>query len=165
LLLFAGNETTQHSIGNGLLALLQHPGEWEELTRDPGRVGDAVEEALRYDSPVQGVSRLATQDVTLHGQSITRGDEVLVLLGAANRDPARFPDPDRLVLGRVNRQHLAFGAGVHFCLGATLARLEAQIAFETLARRLPQLRLAIDQPRWRGNSLVSRGLRSLPVIF
>src|SRR5207237_1200780 len=157
-------ETTQHLIANGLRALLGHPEQMQLLREDSSLVERAIEELLRYDSPVQGVSRVARQEVRWHGRTIRPGDEVLVLLGAANRDPGRFDEPARLDLGRAVNPHLAFGLGIHYCPGAALARLEARVALLTLVRRFPGLRLAPGPPAWRTGNLVSRGLVSLPVL-
>src|SRR5262245_23675867 len=165
LVLFAGNETTRHLIGNGVRALLRHPDQLDTLRGGPALIPDAVEELLRFDGPVQGVSRMAAADVTLRGRRIKAGEEVVVLLGSANRDPARFPDPDRLDVRRRDNRHLAFGAGPHFCLGAALARVGARTALEVLLRRLPRLRLTGEPPRWRDGNLVARGLKALPVAF
>jgi cytochrome P450 len=165
LLAFAGNETTQHLIANGLRALLCHPEQLHRLRDNPALIEGAIEELLRYDSPVQGVSRVARQEVRWHGQTIRPGDEVLVLLGAANRDPERFEEPARLDLGRAVNPHLAFGLGIHYCPGAALARLEARLALLTLVQRFPGLRLAGGPSPWRTSNLVSRGLASLPVAL
>jgi cytochrome P450 len=162
LLLFAGNETTPHLIGNGLLALLQWPETLELLRRQPSLMPGAVEELLRYDSPVQGVNRQASADVVLRGQRIGRGEEVVVLLGSANRDPSRFAEPDRLNIRRTDTGHLGFGHGVHYCLGAALARLTAEAALTTLLRWWPELRTE-GVPAWRKQSLVARGLAAFPV--
>jgi len=164
LLLGAGHETTTNLIGNGLLALLRDPGERALLRREPGLAKNAVEELLRYDSPVQLTSRLPRQDVTLRGRRIPAGIEVNVVLGAANRDPLQFPEADRLDLARVDNRHVAFGHGPHFCLGAPLARLEAQVAFSRLVERFPSLSAAGEEASWRPG-LVLRGLRALPVRF
>jgi len=165
LVLFAGNETTPNLIGNGILALLHHPEQMRQLRQRSAPVSAAVEELLRYDSPVQGVNRQASADVVLCGQRIRQGDEVVVLLGSANRDPDKFADPDRLDLGREDPGRLAFGQGIHFCLGAALARLTAEVAIATLLRRLPDLRPEHPQPAWRGQNLVARGLSIFPVLF
>ena len=162
LLYIAGHETTVNLIGNGLLALLRHPDQLARLRADPGLVPSAVEELLRYDGPVQQTARFATADVDLGGQRIDKGAMVVTLIGAANRDPAQFPDPDRLDVGRADNRHIAFGFGIHFCLGAPLARLEGQVALGTLVRRLPDLALASDHVEWR-ESQVLRGLKALPV--
>jgi len=164
LLFLAGHETTTNLVGNGMLALLRHPGEFRRLRQDPALVESGVEELLRYDSPVQRVSRLAYEDVTVGDRTILAGSVVLGLLGAANRDPDQFPEPDRLDLGRRDNRHLAFGWGIHFCLGAPLARLEGQLAFATLLRRLPRLALATERVEWRQTATL-RGLAALPVRF
>jgi len=164
LLLVAGHETTVNLIGNGTLALLRHPGELRRLREDPGLIGTAVEELLRYDGPVQRTARIPSEDITIGGRTIPKGEMVMPFLGAANRDPAQFPDPDRLDLTRADNRHIAFGMGIHFCLGAPLARMEGQIAINTLLRRLPKLALATDTPEYR-QSLTLRGLQSLPVSF
>jgi cytochrome P450 len=162
LLLLAGHETTTHLIGNGVLALLRQRSQWERLCRDPGLAPGAVEECLRFDGPVQFTSRRPSQDVEVFGQRIPEEQEVVLVLAAANRDPARFPDPDRLDIGRRDDAHLSFGQGMHFCLGASLARLEATLAFGALARRLPKLELATDDVRWRPGFAI-RALTALPV--
>ena len=161
LLLVAGHETTVNLIGNGTLALLRHPDQWQRLRDEPGLIASAVEELLRYDSPVQLTSRAALIDVTYKGQRFPRGTFVTFLLGAANHDPAVFADPARLDVGRANNRHLAFGGGIHYCLGAPLARLEGEIALGTLARRLPTLALAGGPPVYRDN-VALRGLEALP---
>ncbi|PYO24055.1 MAG: cytochrome P450 [Candidatus Rokuibacteriota bacterium] len=164
LLFVAGHETTVNLIGNGMLALLRHPAELRALRADPGLIGSAVEELLRYDGPVQRTGRMPNTDVALGGRTIRKGALVLGLIGAANRDPAHFPDPDRLDITRGDNRHLAFGWGIHFCLGAPLARLEAQIAILALVRRLPRLALATARLEWRRASTL-RGLTALPVTF
>jgi pimeloyl-[acyl-carrier protein] synthase len=165
LLLNAGHETTTNLIGNGMLALLRNPDQWRGLVAEPSIVEGAVEELLRYDSPVQLTGRTAKEDIELPGQRIAAGQGVLLVLGAANRDPEHFPDPDRLDLRRPEaRQHVAFGMGPHYCLGAPLARLEGRIVFETLVRRCPGLRLEVDPPEYRDNFNL-RGLKSLAVAF
>jgi cytochrome P450 len=154
LLLVAGNETTTKLIGNGLLALLRHPDQLELLRDEPKRIPAAVEELLRYDGPVQLTSRIALADFAFRGHDLRRGQQVVLLLAAANRDPAQFPEPDRLDVTRQDLRHLAFGQGIHFCLGAQLARLEAALAFEGLLTRLPGLRLG-DQPiEWSDNTVL-----------
>jgi cytochrome P450 len=165
LLVFAGNETTQHLIANGLRALLGHPEQMTQLRAESGLIESAIEEMLRYDSPVQGVSRLARHEVCWHGRTIRPGDEVLVLLGAANRDPERFTEPDQFDVTRAVNPHLAFGLGNHYCPGAALARLEARVAILALLRRFPALRLVPGPVAWRTGNLVSRGLVSLPVAL
>jgi cytochrome P450 len=165
LLLAAGHGTTTHLIGNGLLALLRHPEQWQRLLDDPRLVTTAIPELLRYDSPVQLTGRRVMQELTLSGQTIAAGEHATVLLGAANRDPAQFPDPDRLDVGRPENRILSFGFGIHFCLGAPLARLEAEIVLAALLRRFPGLRSApgtLEVLQWE-RSIVFRGLTALPV--
>ncbi|HEV7129901.1 MAG TPA: cytochrome P450 [Ktedonobacterales bacterium] len=164
LLLAAGHGTTTHLIGNGMLALLRHPEQMRRLRDDPSLAVSAVVEFLRYDGPVQMTSRLANADLELGGRRIATGENVVMLLGAANRDPEQFPDPDRLDLTRAENRHVAFGHGIHYCLGAPLAYLEGQIAIPTLLRRFPALRLASDPPV-RGPGTVFRGLHALPVAL
>jgi hypothetical protein len=164
LLFIAGHETTVNLIGNGVLALLRHPEELRRLQADPSLIGSAVEELLRYDSPVQRTARVANVPVEIGGRAIEAGALVVAAIGAANRDPAHFPDPDRLDVGRRENRHLSFGHGIHFCLGAPLARVEAQIAVGTLLRRMPRLALATATPEWRESSTL-RGLKTLPVTF
>jgi len=172
ILLFAGFETTVNLIGNGTYALLTHPEQRARLQKslavgEHGLLETGVEELLRYDGPVELATwRFATRPLTLGGQDIAAGDPVLVVLAAADRDPERFADPDVLDLGRRDNQHLGYGHGIHYCLGAPLARLEGQTALATLLTRLPDLQLAVDPAdlRWRGG-LIMRGLRTLPVEF
>jgi pimeloyl-[acyl-carrier protein] synthase len=164
LLLIAGHETTVNLIGNGTLALLRHPEELRRLRETPGLITSAVEELLRYDGPVQRTARITSTEVTIGGRTIAKGEMVMPFIGAADRDPAQFPDPDRLALGRADKRHIAFGWGIHFCLGAPLARVEGQIAIDTLVRRLPRLTLVDDEPEYR-QSLTLRGLKALPVTF
>jgi len=163
LLLVAGNETTTNLIGNGMVALLRHPSEWERLAADPSLIPKAVEEILRYDSPAQAVIRVATEDTEIAGQAIPKGARVMLLLGASNRDPRRFPEPDRFDVTRETQGHVSFGHGVHFCLGAPLARLEAKVVFEELFRRVRRVSFAPDQEEtipWKQAFLV-RGPKSL----
>jgi hypothetical protein len=164
LVFIAGHETTQNLIGNGLLALLRNPDQLELMRDSPALTRNAIEELLRYDSPVQLTARSATADIHVAGQVIPKGEEVIVLLGAGNRDPSVFPDPDRLDITRTKSQVLSFGAGAHFCLGAGLARLEGEIAFPALLKRFPRLELAVDEPSYRA-TFTLRGLESLPVRF
>ena len=164
LILVAGHETTTNLIGNGMLALLRHPAELARLRDNPSLLRGGIEELLRYDSPVQLTSRIPTVDVEIDGRQIRAGQEVDALLGAANRDPAQFPDPDRLDVTRADVRNLSFGCGIHFCLGASLARLEGQIAIGTILRRLPGLRLVDEKPEWRPG-FVLHGLRALPLEF
>jgi cytochrome P450 PksS len=167
LLLVAGHETTVNLIGSGTLALLMHPDQRERLQNDPALIKPAVEELLRYTSPVEmATERYTREDVAIAGVTIPRGEMVLAVLASANRDERQFPNPDALDLTREPNKHLAFGLGAHFCLGAPLARLEGQIAINTLLGRFPDLRLtgAPDRLRWR-RGLLLRGLESLPVTF
>ena len=167
LLFIAGHETTVNLIGNGTLALLQHPEQLQMLQRDPTFIGSAVEELLRYTAPVSlSDERWASEDILMHGTLIRKGELVLASLIAVNADPQRFHDPETLDILRRENQHLAFGKGIHYCLGAPLARLEGQIAFGTLLRRLPNVRLACapEQLVWNHNPML-RGLLSLPVTF
>jgi cytochrome P450 len=160
-----GLETTTNLIGNGVLTLLRNPAELEQLRADSSLIPSAVEELLRYESPSQHTARLAPDNVELGGKKILKRQAVIAVMGAGNRDPERFPDPDRLDLARKDNRHLAFGWAAHFCFGAALARLEGQIAFETLLRRLPGLALETKAPlEWRHN-LGLRGLTALPVTF
>ena len=165
LLLVAGHETTVNLIGNGTLALLRHPDQLRVLRENPGLVGSAVEELLRFDGPVQRTARIPSADVTIRGRTIGKGEMVMPFIGAANRDPAQFPDPDRLDITRADNRHLALGWGIHFCLGAPLARVEGQIAISALARKFPKLSLAAEAPPAHRQSLTLRGLTSLPVAF
>jgi len=164
LLLIAGHETTVNLIGNGTLALLRHPDQLRRLREEPGLIGTAVEELLRYDGPVQRTARIPNVDLTIGGREIRKGEMVMPFIGAADRDPAQFSDPDRLDIGRSENRHIAFGWGIHFCLGAPLARVEGQIALNTLVQTLPKLALATDRPEYR-QSLTLRGLKTLPVTF
>ncbi|HEY7539306.1 MAG TPA: cytochrome P450 [Methylomirabilota bacterium] len=164
LILIAGHETTVNLIGNGVLALLRHPAELSRLRATPGLVTTAVEELLRYDGPVQRTARVASDDATIGGHTIHKGEMVMPFIGAADRDPAQFSEPDRLDLSRADNRHIAFGWGIHFCLGAPLARVEGQIAIETLVRRLPRLELVTETIEYR-QSLTLRGLKELPVKF
>jgi len=162
LLLFAGHETTRYLLGNGLLLLLQHPDQLERLKNDPTLMKNAVQEFLRYDSPVQFIIRIATGDFTMLGQQIKAGQKVVPLNGSANHDPRKFLGPDTLDITRKTSGHLAFGYGVHACLGATLSSLEAEIAFNTILHRLPNLHLTKKTPDWRSD-VGFRGLKTLPL--
>ena len=164
LLLVAGHETTVNLIANGTLALLRHPETLAGLRSGAPLPGSAVEELLRYDSPVQFTSRHAIADREIGGRRVRAGETVIAVLGAANRDPAQFPDPDRLDLARAPNRHVAFGGGIHFCLGAPLARVEARIAIGALLARLPGLELG-PEPPVRRDTVTLRGLSSLPVTF
>jgi cytochrome P450 len=166
LLLAAGNETTTNLIGNGMLALLRNPDQLEKLrgnVDDPRLVESAVEEFLRYDGPVQATGRVALEPVEIaDGAVVEEGQIAFCLLAAADRDPAAFADPERLDIARQDNKHVAFGYGIHFCLGAPLARAEGQAAFASLLRRIPRPRLAVEEPEW-GGTFILRGLKSLPI--
>ena len=164
LLLFAGHETTTNLIGNGVLHLLRNPAQLALLRAAPARIPAAVEELLRYDAPVAGKIKIAAKDVELHGTRIASGDLVAIMLAAANRDPRRFPDPDVLDVTRAGAPHVAFGYGIHFCLGAALARLEAALALATMLRRWRELTLLDETPRWKPQ-IFFRGLTALNVAF
>jgi len=167
LLLIAGHETTVNLIANGVLALLQNPDEAAKLRREPQLIKGAIEEILRYTSPVlMSTERYALDHAEIHGIAIPRGEMTLGVIGSANRDATVFDKPDELNLTREPNKHLSFGHGIHFCLGAPLARLEAQIAVNTLLRRMPHLRLEVEPEllRWRP-SIMLRGLEALPVKF
>jgi cytochrome P450 PksS len=167
LLIVAGHETVVNLIGNGMLALLQHPDQLALLRQQPGLIRNAVEETLRYDGPLERATmRFAAQDVEIGGETIRRGDAVSLVLAAANRDPMHFVAPDQYDVSRPPPRHLGFGLGIHYCLGAPLARLEGEIAFATLLRRLPDLALAIpvENLHWHGVPIL-RGLRALPVSW
>ena len=162
LILAAGHETTTNLIGNAVIALLRNPQERKRLQENPVLMRSAVEEFLRYDSPVQLADRLVTADCEVGGRRIRKGNLVWLLLGAGNRDPERFPEPDRLDLGRPDNHHLAFGHGIHFCLGAPLARLEAEVALTALLRRSPDFDGPPEPPVWK-RSMVLRGPQALPL--
>jgi cytochrome P450 len=164
LLLAAGHGTTTHLIGNGMLALLKNSEQMELLRNDPALISQAVLELLRYDSPVQLTSRTTIAPMWVRDKQFEAGQEIIMVLGAANHDPAIFSEPDQLQLLRPENRNLAFGQGIHFCLGAPLARVEAEIAFQTLLHRLPSPHLKGGEPE-RGPGLVFRGLRSLPITF
>jgi cytochrome P450 len=163
LLLIAGNETTTNLIGNATLALFEHPDAARRLRDDPSLVSVMIEEALRYDAPVQGLARCTTADVELHGHVIPAGATVGVLYGAANRDGRKFANPDRFDLERESRDHVGFGSGIHLCLGAPLARLEARVLAETMLARTSGLRPS--GPHERVHNMIVRGVRRLPVTF
>ncbi len=164
VLLVAGHETTANLITNGFFALFQKPDQLEELKKNTSLLPSAIEEILRYDSPLQSIPRLVSKDIKFHEKEFKAGDLVTVMIGAANRDPAHFSDPHHLDIYRKENNHIAFGNSVHFCLGAALARMEIPIAYEALLRRLPNLRLQGETPKWR-LSMSLRGLESLDVAF
>ncbi|HEV2758592.1 MAG TPA: cytochrome P450, partial [Acidimicrobiales bacterium] len=164
LLFIAGFETTMNLVGNGTLALLRNPDQLARLRNDRSLIRTGVEELLRYDGPVHVTARIATQDVEIGGEVVREGEQAVAILGAANRDPDQFPDPDRLDVARTPNRHLGFGGGPHFCLGAALARMEGQIAFDTMLRRLPDMELATTEPTYRDHYVI-RGLDELRVHF
>jgi pimeloyl-[acyl-carrier protein] synthase len=159
-----GQETTTNLIGNGVLTLLRNPEVMEQLRTDLSLIPSAVEELLRYESPSQHTARIASKDIEIGGKKIRRRDAVIAVMGAANRDPEHFPEPDRLLITRKQNRHVAFGFGAHFCFGAPLARIEAQIAFSSILKRLPGLRLETSPILWREN-LGLRGLTALAVAW
>jgi cytochrome P450 len=163
-LLFAGHETTRNLIGNGMYTLLRHPEETAELRENPEMIRSAVEELLRFESPVQFTARVLKEDIEVCGQRIPKRWSILCMLGAANRDPKQFKEPNQLNLKRLNNQHLAFSAGPHFCIGSQLARLEGQIAIQKLVQRFPKMELTGPQPEW-ASTFGLRGLNSLSVIL
>ncbi|MGA9686940.1 MAG: cytochrome P450 [Candidatus Sulfotelmatobacter sp.] len=163
-LLFAGHETTRNLIGNGMYTLLKNPQQTAELRDKPEMIRSAVEELLRFESPVQFTARVLKEDIEVCGQHISKGWTVLCMLGAANRDPKQFKEPNQLNLNRLNNQHLAFSAGLHFCIGAQLARLEGQIAILNLVQRFPKMKLTGPRPEW-ASTFGFRGLKSLSVIL
>jgi cytochrome P450 len=164
LLFSAGHETTVNLIGNGMLALLRYPDERKKLEAHPDLIESAVEEFLRYEGPVQITGRGTQQDIEIAGKLIPKGERLFTIVAAANRDPTQFSHPDRLDITRRENRHLAFGYGIHFCLGAALARLEAQSAIRTMLRRMPHLALQTDALRWRP-AFTLRGLQTLSVTF
>jgi cytochrome P450 len=159
-LVFAGHETTQNLISNGMLALLQQRDQFDRLREDPSLIRSALEELLRYDGPAQMSARWTKTDVELEGKTLKPGEPILVFLGAGNRDPEQFPSPDAVDIARADNKHLGFGAGIHFCLGGPLARLEARIAIAELVRRFPDMHLLDEEPSYRP-TLALRGLASL----
>jgi pimeloyl-[acyl-carrier protein] synthase len=164
LLFAAGEETTGNTIGNGMLALLQHPNQMEQLKREPTKIQSAVEEIIRYDSAIQMLTRIATDNLEIGNRTIKAGEKIVLCLGAANRDPAQFSEPDEFNINREPNQHVAFADGIHYCLGAALARVEAQIAINTLIQKFSDLQLTSNKLEWK-KSIVIRGLKALPIIF
>jgi pimeloyl-[acyl-carrier protein] synthase len=164
MMMVGGQETTTSLIGNGTMLLLRHPDLLEQLRQDASLLPSAVEEFLRYESPIQHTARLAAEDVELGGKLVRKRQAVIAVMGAANRDPERFTEPDRVDFRRHDNRHLAFGWAAHFCFGAPLARMEAHVAFSTMLRRFPHLHLATDRLAWQEN-LAYRGLKALPVSF
>jgi cytochrome P450 len=163
-LLFAGHETTRNLIGNGMYTLLKNPEQTAELRQNPAMIRSAVEELLRYESPVQFTARVLKEDMVICGQEIRKGWTVQCMLGAANRDPKQFDEPDRLDLKRLNNQHLAFSAGLHACIGAQLARLEGQVAILRLVQQFPNMKLSGPRPEW-APTFGFRGLKSLSMTL
>ena len=164
-LLVAGHETTTSLIGNGIYTILRHADQWQSLKDDPSLLTSAIEEMLRYESPVSRQPRLMKDDVEMNGKQLRRGQVVFQMLNAANRDPAYFADPDCFDIRRQRNRHIAFGVGAHFCVGAALARTEGQIVFSTLMARLPRMRLANEKTDWDLHKANARLLRKLPVLF
>jgi unspecific monooxygenase len=164
LLLIAGHETTVNLIANGTLALLRHPDQLRRLRDDPSLIRTAVEEVLRFDPPVQMTARIALDDIAVGSATFRKGQLAILLLAAANRDEAQFADPETFDIGREDNRHLAFGMGIHFCVGAPLARVEGQIALSAIAERLRDPALMVETPKYKEN-LVLRGLEALPVRF
>jgi hypothetical protein len=163
-LLFAGHETTANLIAVGMYYLMQHPEQMAQLRDDPAKIPGAVEELLRYVSPVHILGRRTLQEVTIQGVKIAKDRSLYLLVGAANRDPAKFSNPEKLDINRLPMRSLGFGYGIHYCMGAALARMECQVAFETIIRRLPDLHMTSKTPQFRLNYSL-RGLKSLPVAF
>jgi cytochrome P450 len=165
LLFAAGHETTVNLIGNGIWSLLSDPPQWTAIRDNPALIPNAIEEILRYECPVQAVARTVAEPIEFGGEGFGKGELIVALIGAANRDPEVFPDPDRLDVTRERLKPLSFGGGIHFCIGAQLARIEAEVVFSTLLRRMPDMRLADSgPPQWR-DSFTLRGLTTLPVTW
>jgi cytochrome P450 len=164
LLFAAGHETTVNLIGNGIWSLHDNPSQWALLRDNPGLVPNAIEEILRYECPVQAVARTVAEPIEFDGEEFRKGELIVALIGAANRDPSVFPDPDRLDVTRERLKPLSFGGGIHFCIGAQLARIEAEVVFSTLLRRMPNMKVEGGAPRWR-DSFTLRGLTTLPATW
>jgi len=162
VLLGGGHLTTTNMLGNAVWALMEHPRERKQLGRDPGLIGPAVEEMIRYDCPLQATARVATEDCEIGGRKVSKGNPIILLLGAANRDPEQFENPDGLVFSRKENRHAAFGGGIHHCVGRNLARLEIQIAINTLLRRFPDFKVTCEEPE-RKPTVVARGFVALPL--
>ncbi|MCK9519214.1 MAG: cytochrome P450, partial [Dehalococcoidia bacterium] len=165
LLLVAGNETTTNLIGNAIIEFMNHPGQLQRVLDDPALLPGAIEEVLRYSSPVQATARRATREVEMGGKTIGPDQVSLVWIASANRDPAVFPDPDTFDVTRTPNRHLSFGMGIHFCLGAPLARLEARVALEVFLRRIREFRRTDDRPLPRVPTFIMRGVRELPIAY
>lgn len=163
-MLISGRDTATHMIGNGILCLLQHPGELRRLREDPSLARAMLAEGLRFESPVRLAARIAMEDLDIAGAPVRRGEVAVVLIGAANRDPERFHDPDRFDPSRADQGHIAFGQGAHFCLGHAVARIEGEVVLDRFARRLRDVELAVHEPAW-SDSLAFRGVESLPITF
>jgi cytochrome P450 len=165
LLFAAGHETTVNLIGNGIWSLHDNPSQWAAIRDNPALIPNAIEEVLRYESPVQAVARTVAEPIEFGGEEFAKGELIVALIGAANRDPEVFPDPERLDVTRERLKPLSFGGGIHFCIGAQLARIEAEAVFSTLLRRMPDLKLVDNgAPKWR-ESFTLRGLTTLPVTW
>ena len=164
MLLFAGHETTTNLIGNGFYYTMKFREQWERLQADSALIAPAIEEWLRYDGPSGALARVVAADVQFGDKTLKKGDRLFAFMNAANRDPAQFPDADTFDLGRTPNPHLTFGHGIHFCLGAPLARLEGQIALDALIKRFPNIRLDGPEPEWN-DSIILRGMKALPVVL
>ncbi len=165
LLFAAGHETTVNLIGNGIWSLRSHPSQWNAIRDDPALIPNAIEEILRFECPVQAVARTVAEPIEFDGATFAKGELIVALIGAANRDPEVFPDPERMDVTRERLKPLSFGGGIHFCIGAQLARIEAEVVFSALLRRMPDIQLTdIGPPKWR-DSFTLRGLTTLPVTW
>ena len=165
LLLVAGNETTTNLIGNAVLAFMEHPDQLHRIYDDPSLLPSAIEEVLRFSSPVQATARVAMRDTEVSGRTVHAGQQAVTWLAAANRDPEVFPDPDTFDVARTPNRHLSFGLGIHFCLGAPLARMEARIALGAFLAHIQRFRRADDGPLPRVPTFIMRGVRSLPITY